>query len=100
MGRWHHSRTPRLTGRQVADDGRKRCSDSVSRTSPPFAGSPRRSRMADVPPGTKRVLWHERLHAVGWHEAAWPEDLRGEPANGGEVRLTESEHRFLPSSAT
>ncbi len=25
----------------------------------------RRSRMADVPPGTKRFLWHERLHEVG-----------------------------------
>src|SRR5436309_324095 len=30
----------------------------------------------------------------------WPEDLRGEPANGGEVRLKKSEHRVLPSSAT
>src|SRR5207247_9675540 len=59
----------------------------------------RRSRMADVPPGTKRFLWHERLHEVGRHEGAWPEDLRGEPANGGEVRLIESDHRFLPSSA-
>src|SRR5207253_4671563 len=37
-GRLHRSRTPRLTGRQpAADDGRKRWSDSVSRTSPPFA---------------------------------------------------------------
>src|SRR5260370_12769505 len=28
MGRWHRSRTPRLTGRQrAADDARKRCSD-------------------------------------------------------------------------
>src|SRR5439155_23671814 len=59
----------------------------------------RRSRMADVPPGTKRFLWHEHLHEVGRHEGAWPEDLRDEPATGGEVRLTESEHRFLPSSA-
>src|SRR6266576_2013212 len=59
----------------------------------------RRSRMADVPPGTKRVLWHEGLHAVDRHDGAGPEDLRGEPANGGEVRLTESDHRVLPSSA-
>ena len=30
-----------LPGRHLAaDDGRKRCSDSVSRTSPPVAGSP------------------------------------------------------------
>src|SRR5436190_23406157 len=55
--------------------------------------------MADVPPGTKRFLWHERLHEVGGHEGAWPEDLRGEPANGGKVRLAGSEHRFLPSSS-
>src|SRR5712691_1100462 len=27
--------------------------------------SRRRSRMADVPPGTKGFLWHERLHEVG-----------------------------------
>src|SRR2546427_12053994 len=43
----------------------------------------RRSRMADVPPGTKRFLWHERLHEVDRYEAARPEDLRGEPPEGG-----------------
>src|SRR5437016_646193 len=56
--------------------------------------------MADVPPRSRRFLWHERLHEVDRHEAAWPEDLRGEPAHGGEVRLEESEHRLLPSCAT
>src|SRR5438105_675170 len=56
--------------------------------------------MADVPPRSRRLLWHERLHEVDRYEAAWPEDLRGEPAHGGEVRRTESEHRFLPSSGT
>src|SRR5206468_11900597 len=34
------------------------------------------------------------------HEGTWPEDLRREPANGGEVRHKKSEHRVLPSSAT
>src|SRR5512132_3018112 len=56
--------------------------------------------MADVPPQARRLLWHERLHEVDRHEADWPEDLRGEPAHGGEVRLEESDHRLLPSSAT
>src|SRR6266404_5667364 len=56
--------------------------------------------MADVPPGTRGLLWHERLHEVCRHEAAWPEDLRGEPAHGGEVRLEESDHRLLSSCAT
>ena len=31
--------------------------------------------MADVPPGTKRVLWHGCLHEVGGHEGAWPEEF-------------------------
>src|SRR5438445_13512609 len=56
--------------------------------------------MADVPPGTKRFLWHERLHEVDRYEAARPEDLRGEPPDGGEVRFRESTHCLLTSSAT
>src|SRR6266404_8756347 len=56
--------------------------------------------MADVPPGTRRLLWHERLHEVDRYETAWPEDLRREPAHGGEVRLEESDHRLLSSCAT
>src|SRR5262245_23951127 len=56
--------------------------------------------MADVPPCSRRLLWHERLHEVDRHEAAWPENLRGEPADGGEVRLEESVHRLLPPCAT
>src|ERR1700680_2874996 len=56
--------------------------------------------MADVPTRARRFLWHERLHAVDRHDVAWPENLRGEPAHGGEVRLEESDHRLLPSCAT
>src|SRR5687767_1811724 len=55
--------------------------------------------MADVPPQARRFLWHERLHEVDRYKAAWPEDLRGEPAHGGEVRLEEADHRLLPSCA-
>src|SRR5882762_7647230 len=56
--------------------------------------------MADVSPGAQRFLRNERLHEVDRHEAAWPQDLRGEPAHGGEVRLEESDHRLLPPFAT
>src|SRR5947209_7109448 len=38
--------------------------------------------MADVPTRSRRLLWHERLHEVDRHEAAWPKDLRDEPAHG------------------
>src|ERR1043166_2706275 len=56
--------------------------------------------MADVPPRSQRLLWHERLYEVDRHHAAGPKDLRGEPAHGGEIRLEESDHRLLPSCAT
>src|SRR5260370_36868127 len=56
--------------------------------------------MADVPPCSRRFLWHECFHEVDRHEAAWPESLRGEPAYGGGIRLEESEHRLLPACAT
>src|SRR5437763_7820773 len=56
--------------------------------------------MADVPPRARRFLWHGRLHEFDRYEAAWTEDLRGEPAHGGEVRLGEPDHRLLPSGAT
>src|SRR6266576_783437 len=56
--------------------------------------------MADVSPQARRFLWHECLHEIDRHEAAWPKDLRVEPADGGEVRLEESDHRLLASCAT
>src|SRR5262245_50454444 len=56
--------------------------------------------MADVTPSSRRFLWYERLHAVDRHEGAWPEDLRGEPAHGGEIRLEVSVYRLLPPCPT
>src|SRR5262249_1311345 len=56
--------------------------------------------MADVPPCSQRFLWPERFCEVDRHEAAWPENLRGEHAHGGEVRHEDSVYRFLPSSTT
>ncbi len=47
--------------------------------------SRRRSRVADVPPRAEGFLWHEHLHEIGGHDGAWSEDLRGEPAHGGEI---------------
>src|SRR5262245_48429282 len=52
--------------------------------------------MAHLTPRSRRVLWHERLHAVDRHQSAWPQDLRDEPAPGGEIRLEESDYRLLP----
>src|SRR6266576_6047122 len=63
--------------------------------------SRRGSRMADVPPGTKRFLWHERFHEVHRYEGARSEDLRNEPPDGGEVRLKESAHcLFTPPASS
>src|SRR6185436_13506351 len=56
--------------------------------------------MADVPPRSQGVLRNERLHEIGRHDGAWTEDLRGEPAPRGDVRLEErAEHRVFPSGA-
>ena len=49
--------------------------------------------MADVPPCSRGFLWHGRLHEVDRYEA-YLADLRGESANGSEVRLEESLHRL------
>src|SRR3989338_1403873 len=55
--------------------------------------------MADLPPRSQRFLWHERLHEDDRHDIAWPEDLRGESAHGGKVRLEDSEHRLLTAAS-
>src|SRR6266851_6861486 len=55
--------------------------------------------MADVPTRAQGFLWHGRLHEVDRHERVWPEDLRGELAPGGEVRLEEPIRRLLPPRA-
>src|SRR5213083_1561163 len=55
--------------------------------------------MVDVPPRARWVLRHERVHAVDRHEGPWPEDLRGEPPPGSEVRIEESAYRLLPPCA-
>src|SRR5205814_9285315 len=56
--------------------------------------------LADVPPRAQRVLWDEHLQAIDRHDTAGPEDVRGEPAYGGEVRREEPLHRLLPPGST
>src|SRR5688572_4373806 len=56
--------------------------------------------MADLTASTQRLLRHGRVHEVGRHEAARPQDVRGEYADGREVRHEEPHHRVLTSAAT